>query len=149
MRVEAPLPRKNGRFMRGFCYSPETRIQAGERRSPGTEIKKGERLSPATEFQKGQAAHNKLPVGTVRMRIETNTRSPRAWIKVNDRSWQKRAVVVWEALNGPLPRGWVVHHKDRDTLNDDPSNLEGLNRRDHAEEHRDELNKSRRFGATL
>lgn len=54
-------PREQGRFVPGVSYSPDTQFKAGERRSP------------RTEFSKGQAAHNRLPVGAVRARIETHT----------------------------------------------------------------------------
>ena len=30
---------------------------------------------------------------------------------------------VWEHHNGPVPRGFEIHHADHDTLNNDPSNL--------------------------
>lgn len=53
--------------------------------------------------------------------------------------WKKRAIAVLESANGPLPRGMVVHHIDRDALNDAPSNLVALTRSQHVEEHRAEL----------
>lgn len=131
IEIEKP-PREAGRFVAGSRYSRATEIQRGERRSP------------ATEFKPGQPAHNWLPVGSVRVRIETHTGLPRAWVKVADPNfWKKRAVVVWEAANGPLLRGSVVHHKDRDSLNDDLGNLQAMTRREHAEEHRGEMERAR------
>jgi hypothetical protein len=127
-----------GRFVSGFNYSPETEFKPGTHTSPETEIKPGQRLSPATEFRKGQAAHNKLSVGSVTVRTDVNGK-PRAWVKVAEpNKWRQRAVVVWEKDHGPLPRGRVVHHKDRDTLNDTPSNLEAKTRAEHILEHRQE-----------
>lgn len=42
-------------------------------------------------------------------------------------------VAIWEAASGEeVPSGYDVHHRDRDTFNNDPSNLECLS----AEEHR-------------
>ncbi len=121
-------PRVRGRFITGHSYSLATQIAPGERRSP------------TTEFKPGHPAPNKLSVGTVRLRCETNTRLMRAWVKIGEPNvWKKRAVVVWESANGPLPRGYVVHHRDRNSLNDDPSNLAALTRRAHAEEHRGEV----------
>ena len=139
-------PREVGRFIMGFSYSPSTQIKPGDHLSPSTEIKPGERRSPATEFKSGQAAHNRLPVGTTRIRRETHTGLLRAWVKIKEPNvWIKRAVLVWESINGPLTKGWVVHHRDRDSLNDSPGNLIGMTRRKHAAEHRVEL-KARRRG---
>ncbi len=138
--VNNSAPREAGRFVTGFSYSPDTQIKPGERRSRATEFKPGEHRSPTTEFKSGQPAHNKLPVGTTRIRRETHTGLLRAWKKVAEPNvWVKRAVLVWESINGPLPKGWVVHHDDRNSLNDSIGNLYGLSRRDHAAEHREEL----------
>lgn len=132
------LPRENGRFVPGQLYSPETMIRPGERISPRTEFKKGERAAPATEFRKGQPARNHLPVGSVTVRH--HNRHPRAFVKIAEPNmWRPRATRVWEQANGRLPRGYVIHHVDRNTLNDDLSNLELLSRADHLNEHRREL----------
>lgn len=129
-----------GRFARGVRSSPETMFKPGERRSPRTEFKPGEHRSRASEFTPGQAAHNHLPVGSETVRVEWYTGKRRAWVKVAEPNrWRKRAIVVWESTNGPLPRGMVVHHIDRDALNDDPANLVALTRAEHVEEHRAEL----------
>ena len=52
--------------------------------------------------------------------------------------WRERAKVVWEEANGPIPKGCVIHHKDRDTLNDIAHNLEAMTRAEHLAEHRAE-----------
>jgi hypothetical protein len=44
---------------------------------------------------------------------------------------------VWEFYNGPIPKGWHVHHKDGDPSNNDISNLECLPPHEHAAEHSD------------
>lgn len=49
--------------------------------APTTEILPGQRLSPATAFKPGMDAHNRLPVGAVRVRRETHTGRVRAWVK--------------------------------------------------------------------
>lgn len=119
---------QEGRFLPGHNYSPKT------------QFKKGVHAAPATEFKAGQDAHNRLPVGSVRVRRETHTGLDRAWVKtVEPNVWRKRAVVVWEAAHGPVPRGSVVHHRDRDSLNDDIDNLQAMTRKQHADEHRGEL----------
>jgi hypothetical protein len=117
--------RDSGRFVSGVRYSPTTQIKPGERRSI------------RTEFKHGHPSHNKLPVGSVRERRETHTGLMRAWVKVAEPNvWKTRAVIVCESIHGPLPRGYVVHHKDRDSLNDNPLNLVALTRKDHQNEHR-------------
>lgn len=154
------LPRDVGaRFVAGYSYSPATKFVRGQRTSPATEIKRGEHRSKRTEFVKGQAAHNKLAVGTVTIRMEQATGNPRAWVKIAEpNKWRQRAVVVWESVNGPLPRGHLIHHVDHGTLNDAIENLVCITRREHSREHRAELssglrraiaaNDGRRLGRT-
>ena len=135
-------PREAGRFVPGHAYSPETQIRRGERRSPETEIQRGQRLSPHTEFKSGQPAPNRLPVGSVTVRTLKGVR--RAFVKIGEPSkWRERAKVVWEEHHDrPIPRGHVIHHRDRATLNDAPENLVALTRRQHAIEHFDEVQES-------
>ena len=132
------LIRDSGRFVPGRSYSPETQIRPGQRISPQTEIKPGERRSVATEFRPGGQAHNKLPVGSVTIRTDQNG-SRRAWVKVAEpNKWVLRARVVWERLHGPVPPGKLIHHDDHDSINDSPSNLIALTRKEHAAEHFEE-----------
>ena len=99
----------------------------------------GIHLSPHSEFKPGYVSHKRLPVGAVTVRPDKNGRD-RAFVKTGEPSdWKLRAVLVWETANGPLPPGFVVHHKDRDTLNDAHDNLEAMTRKEHMAEHRSEL----------
>jgi hypothetical protein len=41
--------------------------------------------------------------------------------------------LVWEAVNGPIPDGWDIHHIDGDTYNNDIDNLECLTHAAHAQ----------------
>ena len=43
--------------------------------------------------------------------------------------------VVWEAANGPIPEGYVVHHIDGNGRNNDLSNLTIMTRGDHVRMH--------------
>lgn len=107
--------------------------------APWTKGMKGIHLSPHSEFKPGYVSHKRLPVGAVTVRLDKNGRS-RAFVKTADPSdWKLRAVLVWETANGPLPPGLVIHHKDRDTLNDATDNLEAMTRKGHIAEHRSEL----------
>ncbi len=102
---------------------------------------KGLHLSPATEFKPGPRPEERDPVGTVKIRQRRNrVEAPRAFVKIAQPNvWKLRAVAVWEKQHGPLPRGMVVHHKDRDSLNDVPENLVAFTRAEHLAEHRREL----------
>jgi len=44
-------------------------------------------------------------------------------------------VVAWEAVHGPLPEGWHVHHKDEDKQNNEPDNLEAMDALTHKRIH--------------
>ena len=39
--------------------------------------------------------------------------------------------VIYEQHHGAIPEGWVVHHRDEDKTNNDPSNLVAMPRGDH------------------
>lgn len=43
--------------------------------------------------------------------------------------------VIYEQCIGPIPRGWVVHHKDEDKANNDPANLEAMPKGQHQRIH--------------
>jgi hypothetical protein len=97
-------------------------------------------------FQPGQIPVGWLPVGSVTIRTRHKRGGDRrAWVKIDEPNvWKPRAVVVWEQANGPIPRGMIVHHDDRDTLNDDIANLSLESRADHLREHRPEFEEKRR-----
>lgn len=46
-------------------------------------------------------------------------------------------VYIWEKLNGAIPKGYEVHHKDKDKTNNEPDNLELLSKSIHAKYHCD------------
>ena len=58
----------------------------------------------------------------------------RAMLGVGEK-WVTRAPWIWQQLHGQVPPGYVIHHKDGNTLNDDPSNLECLSRQQHVSNH--------------
>lgn len=43
--------------------------------------------------------------------------------------------VVWETLNGPIPKGWHVHHVDHDPTNNQPRNLALVPKAEHLMHH--------------
>lgn len=110
---------------------------------PFVRVPKGVRVSPKTEFKPGQRPANYLSVGSVTIRIDKNGKQ-RAYIKVSDPNvWKLRAVVIYESIHGPLLKNYLVHHCDRDTLNDAPDNLEAMTRSKHLKEHRDDYDENR------
>jgi len=105
---------------------------------------KGLHHSPATEWKKGQPSNRKMPVGSVTIRHRKRDSHPRAFIKIAEPSlWVPRANYVWEQAFGEIPRGMVIHHRDRDPLNDDLGNLRLLTRAEHAAEHNHEMHHAR------
>lgn len=123
------------------CAAP-TLIKAGD--EPWNKNKKGIHLSPSSEFKPGRISEAKEEIGAVRIRT-TKKDGSRAWVKVADPNvWMLRAAFVWIAQHGPIPNGMLVHHIDRDKLNDDPKNLKLLTKAEHLNEHRHEFKKRRR-----
>lgn len=45
-------------------------------------------------------------------------------------------VLIWEAANGPVSKGFVIHHKDGDSGNNALENLECITQADHMRYHR-------------
>jgi len=101
-------------------------------------------------FQKGRENERKQPIGAVCIRTQKGD-GQRAWVKIADNGtsydWKYRAVVVWESIYGPVPSGYVVHHKDRNKLNDAIENLELMSRAQHLLEHRHEHEERRKHAA--
>lgn len=102
---------------------------------------KGIHLSPESEFKKGVKSVNHLPVGSETIRTDKSG-NLRVWVKVAEpKTWRLRAVVVWEKANGSVPNGYVVHHKNRNSLDDSIDNLQMMTRAEHINEHRSEFPK--------
>lgn len=109
---------------------------------------KGIHLSPKSEFKKGHKKSVTYPIGTVKIRYFKRNDTRRAFIKVADNAWKLRCHVVWEKAYGPIPKGLLVHHNDRDTLNDNLTNLSLVSRAAHMNEHRPEFEEKRKDNAT-
>ena len=136
---KAPKPRMIGNTLRRGL-TPTNAFKAGH--ATWNAGLKGIHLSPGSEFQPGRASLTRQPVGSVTIRMPRGVK--RAYIKVAEPNvWRLRAVVAWEATNGPLPKGFVIHHRDRNTLNDAVDNLECLTKAEHAIDHQRELREAR------
>lgn len=107
---------------------------------------KGIHLSPDTEFKPGPRPHLRAPIGTESTFVDKQGNS-RVRVKVADpNKWVLRSIKVWREHYGPIPKGHVIHHHDRNTMNDDIDNLRCLTRAQHVEEHRHELIAARALG---
>lgn len=122
----------------GHRHKSKTKFKPGH--DPWNKDLKGIHLSPQSEFQKGRESETKMPLGSVVERTRRREGYPRAWVKVAEpNKWELRARVVWAKHNGPIPRGMIVHHKDRNALNDDPNNLQMMTKAEHMIEHMGEI----------
>ena len=93
---------------------------------------------PNGGFVAGQRAHNSSEIGDVRIRLGADG-VHRAWVKIgHPTKWVQRYRHVWECANGPIPAGMLVHHKNRDPLDDRIENLCIMTNAEHLEEHRPE-----------
>jgi hypothetical protein len=113
---------------------------------PHCPIKAGQRISPETEFKRGHIPANKLCVGAITVRQERNGHR-RAWVKIAEPStWLLRAVYVWQSARGKIPYNFVLHHIDKDAMNDKLNNLCVLTRAAHKNIHKQELQKGKVTG---
>jgi hypothetical protein len=135
----APSQTKGARvFCSADCAAEQTRFQTGG--VPWNKGVKGLRLSPASEFKPGARPDMRHPIGSVSIRTRKRDGSRRAYVKVaHPNKWMLRAQLVWIAANGPIPRGRVIHHQNRDTLNDAIANLTLFSKSEHLAEHRHEF----------
>jgi hypothetical protein len=86
---------------------------------PANKGKKGIHLSPATEFKKGNMPQTWKPVGTESLRADGYI-----WVKIAEpHTWREKHRLVWEAANGPVPKGHKVIFGDGNRLNTKLDNL--------------------------
>lgn len=144
---------RSRKFCSQKCYHAWNRVNGtgGGRFKPGIAVwnkgTKGVMKPNSGSFTKGMECATKLPIGSVTIRTDHDTGVQRAWVKVAENGdsydWKLRAVVTWGLFNGEISNGMVVHHKDRNTLNDEISNLELQDRATHLMEHRSEHERKR------
>ncbi len=114
-------------------------------------IQKGQRISLSTEFKRGNSPYNKLPLGSLLLRPERARQKAFYVIKVADTGcqsvdWKPRSIHIWETNFGAIPVGMFPHHKDGNSLNDDPNNFELVDRKIHIGNHRRELVSANTYG---
>lgn len=127
-------------FCSSECSKKNTVFKKGN--DPWNKDLKGIHLSISSEFKKDKISLTKCPIGTVKVRVRNRDNRPRAFIKIcQPNKWELRAKWIWMIHHGEIPKGYVIHHKDRDTLNDSIENLECLTRSEHILEHSQDLNR--------
>lgn len=99
---------------------------------------KGQKMSPelyekakATMFKKGSLPHNTKTDGAITIRPDNRGVLYRH-IRISLGKWISYSRYVWEQKHGPIPPGHCVWHKDYDSLNDDPGNLELITRKENS-----------------
>jgi len=125
-----------GQFPKGVLSTPKP-------------IQKGQHISAATEFKKGMIPQNKLPVGSETIRTHKGD-YPRAWIKVKEPNvWVMKSVYLWLSAGYEIPQGCVIHHINKNSLDDRLENLCLLTRAAHRLIHDEELKNGKTPGQEL
>ena len=70
--------------------------------------KKGFMGPNVTSFKKGNKPHNTREVGSTRI----DGKDKFLLVKVADKKWIRKEILIWEEVNGPIPKGCVVRVKD-------------------------------------
>lgn len=113
----------------GVRHPPE-RVRANSEGHKGRRY--GEDYAKA---RSGRPAWNRVPVGTIR--VITKGTGQRQQIKCADGRWRYLARFMWEQVNGPIPRGHVIHHVNHDPLDDRLDNFQLLTNGAHTRHHAD------------
>lgn len=89
---------------------------------------KGIHLSPDSEFKAGENH-----TGHKHVSWKGGVQKPKgdcAHLWAGNGKRKRRPRVIYEKAFGPIPKGFVVIHKDGDKYNDSPDNLEAISRGD-------------------
>jgi hypothetical protein len=124
---------------KGIHLSPETEFKKGSK--PWNRNVKGIHLSPESEFKKGHTRTKRDVIGTIKVRID-KLGHKRQWIKVAyPNVWMLNSRYVYSQYDILVDKS-VIHHIDRNTLNDSIENLQQLTKSEHLSEHRSEIRKT-------
>jgi len=77
-----------------------------------------------TQFKKGQAPHNTKPIGYRSLRDGY-------LVEKTEQGFKFVHVLLWESVNGPVPKGLFVVFKDKNKANITLDNLELIDRHEH------------------
>ncbi|MET1247636.1 HNH endonuclease signature motif containing protein [Sporolactobacillus sp. STCC-11] len=72
-----------------------------------------------TQFKNGRRPHNYMPIGTECVKSDGYI-----WVKIADPGkWRQKHLLLWERVNGPVPKGHKIIFGDGDRQNIDLNNL--------------------------
>lgn len=92
---------------------------------PANKGKKGVGGWNPTQFKKGRKPKNYLPVGSERINSDDYVD-----IKISDpNKWKGKHILLWEKVNGPVPKGQIIIFADKNKRNFDIDNLLLMTRR--------------------
>lgn len=117
----------------------KTSFQPGQ--TPWNKGVKGMHLSPQTEFRAGVKSVKWIPAGSMTIRLDKGSKTPRRWIKFKDdflggqKNWMEYAKWIWIQAHGAIQKGLCVHHVNNDSLDDRLENLMLVTRSEHPRLH--------------
>lgn len=116
---------KSGRMLKGTSRGGKTKFKKGH--VPANKGKKmpkdlKEKIKH-TFFKKGHTPVNTLHNGAITIRKDKRG-IPQKFIRIEKMKWLYLSNYVWEKHNGPVPKGYNVVFKDKNTLNCEIENLE-------------------------
>lgn len=97
------------------------RFQKGQ--TPWNKGIKGSIPNNVTSFKKGNLPHNTRNEGETRLNKEGYL-----LVKIAHKKWVRKHYLIWEEVNGKVPKGHVLRLKDNNRDNYDISNIELISR---------------------
>jgi hypothetical protein len=87
-------------------FGNQFRFQKGQK--PWNKDVKGYMGANVTSFKKGNKPHNIKQVGDTRI----DGKDKFLLVKVADRQWIRKEILIWESIHGKVPKGYVVRVKN-------------------------------------
>lgn len=84
---------------------------------------KGSIPNNVTSFKKGNLPHNTRNEGETRLNKEGYL-----LVKIAHKKWVRKHYLIWEEVNGKVPKGYILRLKDNNRDNYDISNIELISR---------------------
>lgn len=97
------------------------RFQKGQ--TPWNKGIKGSIPNNVTSFKKGNLPHNTRNEGETRLNKEGYL-----LVKIAHKKWVRKHYLIWEEVNGKVPKGYILRLKDNNRDNYDISNIELISR---------------------
>jgi len=108
--------------------------------------KRGKFCSQECRYSYPRKKKGAKKIGSIKIAVCGN-KKPRRLIKVRDakgdNEWEFYARYIWEQVNGKIPEGYVIHHVNKDRLDDRIENLLLLSPTEHIIMHKDDLDRGR------